>query len=573
MTGCVVPAAAVAPPATLVARGLCRAFGDLTVLDGVSLTVSPGDRIGVVGANGVGKSTLLRLLAGVERPDAGTVELRPPTATVGLLPQEEVRSDETVQHFLRRRTGVARAEAELERAAAALAGPDTGDGAADDAYAVALERFLALGGADLVHRIPEVLDDLAVPQQVADSALGSLSGGQRARVSLASLLLDRHAVVLLDEPTNDLDFDGIERLERWLTDLRVGVAVVSHDRAFLERCVTRVLELDEHTRRAREYGGGWRSYLDERAVARRHADDAYQTYRRQHDELVARSRRERSWSVRGVARARRSGETDKFIRHFRAQTSEQLASRARRTDRALERLTPVDKPWEGWDLRFEIASAPRSGDLVARFEGVVVDREPASDTGTGAFRLGPIDLEIASGERVALLGPNGAGKSTLLAVLLGELAPTAGTCRTGPGVRPGVLGQHRDAFDPERSLLDAFLRRTGLDLSAGRSLLAKFGLQAEDVHRDVASLSPGERTRAELALLMAEGINTLVLDEPTNHLDLPAIEQLELALDRFAGTLLLVTHDRRLLEVVRLTRVIELRDGQLVEDRHAEAGD
>jgi ATPase subunit of ABC transporter with duplicated ATPase domains len=236
--------------------------------------------------------------------------------------------------------------------------------------------------------------------------------------------------------------------------------------------------------------------------------------------------------------------------HPPPQDLEKLASKAKQNERALERLDVVEKPWEGWRLEMDFAAAPRSGDVVARLAGAVVER--------GAFRLGPLDLEIGWGERIAMLGPNGSGKTTLLAALLGRLPLAEGSRWFGPGVVVGELDQGRGRFLGDAPLLRAFSDATGLLPQDARSLLAKFGLGAEHVNRPAGTLSPGERTRAQLAVLMAAGVNCLVLDEPTNHLDLPAIEQLEQALDRFPGTVLLVTHDRRLLEAVRVTRTIDL---------------
>ncbi len=562
------PAAA---PATLVARALTVHRGDTVVLDDVSLTIGPGARIGVIGPNGVGKSTLLRVLAGLTVPDHGTVSLLPPTATVGYLAQEPERvPGETVSAYVRRRSGVAGAEQALDDAAEALG---RGDPGADDRYGAALEQFLALGAADLDARLGAQLADLGLPPSLAERETTTLSGGQAARMALAALLLARFDIALLDEPTNDLDFEGLERLEAHLADRPGAVVIVSHDRAFLERTISAVVEIDEHTHRASRFDGGWQAFLDERATARRHAERDYETYLSQRDRLRARAQTQREWALQGTAKVRRSGETDKFIRHHRTQTSERLAAKARRTEAALDRLEVVDKPWEGWELRMEIADAPRGGDVVVDLEGVVVDR--------GRFRLGPLSLAVHAGERVALLGPNGSGKTTLLEVVLGTIEPSAGRCRVGPSVRVGVLDQRRalgptvaaaggagpDDGGAPASLARLFQDATGLERAEARSLLAKFGLGADHVDRDVTTLSPGERTRAELARFMATGVNALVLDEPTNHLDLPAIEQLSQALGTFGGTLLVVTHDRQLLDELDLTRVLELDEGQLVDDR------
>ena len=260
--------------------------------------------------------------------------------------------------------------------------------------------------------------------------------------------------------------------------------------------------------------------------------------------------------MQGAHKAKRDPlEKDKFVRRFKVATSEKQAAKAKITERSLARLDAVEKPWEGWDLRFQMASAPRSGDVVMRMQGAVVER--------GSFTLGPVDLEIGWGERVAIVGPNGSGKTTLLLALLGRLPLVAGQRWMGPGVVFGEMDQARAGFSGAESLLEAFIGETGLLVPEARSQLAKFGLGAEHVTRASASLSPGERTRAVLARFSAFGVNCLVLDEPTNHLDLPAIEQLEQALEGYDGTLLVVSHDRRLLETVALTRAISASGGEV----------
>jgi ATPase subunit of ABC transporter with duplicated ATPase domains len=543
---------------SLLARDITKSFGPRVVLDRVSCTVGPQHRIGVVAPNGTGKSTLLKILAGLEPADGGTVMRTPPTATVGYLPQEPERhAGETVRAYLARRTGVAGAEAELDHAARALAGAHAD---ADDVYTHALERFLALGAADFEARVAQICADLGLPERALDLEMCALSGGQAARAGLAAILLARFDVFLLDEPTNDLDFAGLARLERFLTaEMTGGAMIVSHDRAFLDRTITSVLELDDHTHTATDYSGGWQAYLDERATARRHAEEAFDEYRAQRRELTDRAQRQRQWSVQGTAKVKKSGENDKHIRQFRRNSSEHVAAKAKITDRALARLeaAAIEKPWEGWDLRMEIASAPRSGAVVARLAGAVVQ--------LGDFVLGPIDLQVDYGERVAILGANGSGKTTLLRTLLGRPAD-AGEVWIGPGVVFGTLDQARAEFSGGAPLLERFATSSGLPARDIRSLLAKFGLGAGHVQRAADSLSPGERTRASLALLSGRGVNCLVLDEPTNHLDLPAIEQLESALASFTGTLLVVTHDRTLLEDLALTRRIELRDGRITTD-------
>ncbi|MEU0229125.1 ABC-F family ATP-binding cassette domain-containing protein [Streptomyces sp. NPDC006284] len=542
--------------ATLVAKNLAAGHGDRSLFTGLDLVVAPGDVIGLVGANGAGKSTLLRLLAGLSAPEQGELRLSPPAATVGHLPQEpERRPGETVRAFLARRTGVTEAQRVMDEATQALV-----DGApgADDAYAGALERWLGLGGADLDDRAEETAAALGLTVDL-DQPMTALSGGQAARAGLASLLLSRYDVFLLDEPTNDLDLDGLERLERFVTGLRAGTVVVSHDREFLTRTVTKVLELDLAQRQINLYGGGYEAYLEEREVARRHARDDYEEYADRRAALQDRAQTQRSWMDKGVKNARRkAGDNDKIGRKFRSESSEKQAAKARQTQRMIERLEVVEEPRKEWDLRMEIASAPRSGAVVATLRDAEVRR--------GDFVLGPVSLQIDWADRVAVTGANGAGKSTLLAALLGRVPLDAGHAALGSGVLLGEVDQARALFHGPESLLDAFRAATpDTEPAEIRTLLAKFGLKADHVVRPASTLSPGERTRAALALLQGTGVNLLVLDEPTNHLDLPAIEQLESALDAYEGTLLLITHDRRMLDAVRVTRRLEVSDGRVTE--------
>jgi ATPase subunit of ABC transporter with duplicated ATPase domains len=555
--------------ATLVARGLGAAHGDQSLFSDLDLVVAPGDVIGLVGANGAGKSTLLRVLAGLTAGDAGTVTLSPPEATIGCLPQEIARGpQETVRQFLARRTGVRAADQALQAAAHALAALSRGDdppsptakpsARADDDYARALDRWLALGGADLDERAEAVTDGLGLRVDL-DRPMTALSGGQAARAGLASLLLSRYDIFLLDEPTNDLDLDGLARLESFVTGLRAGTVLVSHDREFLTRTVTHVVELDLAQQQVRSFGGGYAAYLAEREVARRHAREAYDEYADTRSTLQERARSQRAWMEKGVKNARRKApDNDKIGRKLRTDATEKQAAKARQTERLIERLETVEEPRKEWELRMEIGLAPRAGAIVASLRGAVVRRSE--------FTLGPVSLQIDWADRVAITGRNGSGKTTLLGALLGRLPLDEGYAALGPSVVVGEVDQARGMFLGAEPLIDAFGAAVPEMTPAGiRTLLAKFGLRGAHVLRPAATLSPGERTRAALALLQARGVNLLVLDEPTNHLDLPAIEQLESALEGYPGTLLLVTHDRRMLEAVTINRWIEVAEGQIIQ--------
>ncbi|PPI56775.1 ABC-F family ATP-binding cassette domain-containing protein [Rathayibacter toxicus] len=552
--------------ATLVAKGLAGGYAHRTLFAELNLTVAPGDVVGVVGANGVGKSTLLRILASEIPPLEGSVALAPSDAFVGFLPQEHERCDgETVAGYVARRTGCAHASAELETAASALADPDP-DGTIADRYAVALDRWLVSGAADLDERMPVMLTELGLALAHgaksgvdASSLMTSLSGGQAARVDLAALLLSRYDIVLLDEPTNDLDLDGLERLESFVDGLRGGVVVVSHDREFLARSVTRVLELNLTQGTNTLYRGGYDSFLQEREIGRRQLREKYDNFAEKKADLIARARTQREWSSQGVRNAlKKAPDNDKIRRKAATESSEKQAQKVRQMESRIARLNEVEEPRKEWQLAFTIGAAPRSSSVVSLLNHAVARR--------GAFTLGPVSLQVNADDRIGITGANGAGKSTLLSLLLGRASPEEGAASLGTSVAIGEINQARAILDAELPLAAAFEALLPESPTAEvRTLLAKFGLKAEHVGRRVGELSPGERTRAALALLQARGTNVLVLDEPTNHLDLAAIEQLEQALSTYDGTLLLVTHDRRLLSTVNLNRRWHVEDGMVTE--------
>jgi ATPase subunit of ABC transporter with duplicated ATPase domains len=439
---------------TLAANTITKSYGDTVVLAGLSLSITPSSRIGVVGPNGIGKSTLLRVLAGLDEPDSGSVRRDPPELGVAYLAQER-----------------------------------DADG---------------------------------------------LSGGEASRRYLESMLAADADVLLLDEPTNDLDFAALELLERFVDSHHGGIVAVSHDRAFLER-MTAVVEFEAETRRARVYSGGWSEFVEQREAARKRHGTAYTGYRVERARLEEQARRMRQWEERGYGQGRKKKKT-KDVKKAAA--------------KKLGRLEQVEKPWTPWQLRLDLSPRQRGGDVVARLDGAVVER--------GGFRVGPVNLELRHGDRLALVGRNGSGKTTLLKALLGELPLASGVRRLGPGTVLGELPQGHGPFAGGERLLDAFVDRSGLAVGDARSLLATFALGADDVLRPGRSLSPGERSRAAIALLAARGVNALILDEPTNNLDLEAIEQLELALQSYEGAAILVTHDRRFLEAFGATETLEL---------------
>ena len=394
---------------------------------------------------------------------------------------------------------------------------------------------------------------------VTDLPMTALSGGQAARVGLAALLLSRFDVLLLDEPTNDLDLDGLARLEAFVTGQRVGVVVVSHDRAFLARCVTTVVELDLAQQRVGVFGGGYQAYLAEREVGRRQAREAYEQYADRRSDLQERGRMQRAWMDAGVRKAAQRKDNDKIGRNFRVEQTEKQAAKARQTDRMIERLPEVAEPRKEWELQYAIQAAPRSGTVVAVARGAVarlrrLHPRPAR----------PAGRRSATGS--ASPEPTVPASRPCWPCCWADWTQNPGRSRSGPGWRSARLTRPGNCCWARRRCCapSATWSPTGRNRRSARCSPSSV-CEPNTWSGRPSRCRPGERTRAALALLQARGVNLLVLDEPTNHLDLPAIEQLEQALEAYTGTLLLVTHDRRMLEAVGLTRHWNVADGVVRE--------
>ncbi len=535
---------------------LSKYYADRVVLRGVSFTVPAGKHVGLVGPNGGGKSTLLRLITGLERPDEGSVAIAP-GVRVGYLRQGFL-GDETrpVATVLEPDGAVWAASVALQRATEGLAKEyerheDTTDAYdAYDAYERASTRFEDLGGYARLSEVEKVLRGLGLDGLDPARAVVTLSGGQRTRLALAPLLLGAPGLLVLDEPTNHLDADALAFLEDYIARYHGAVLMASHDRAFLDATVDTILALDAETHSVTSYSGGYSDLVAAREAA---LEAQWQSYRaRQREQARV---EEDIRNVRAHAMHTERATKDSSARRLANKVMRTAIVRERKLEKSLD-ANHVDKPTAGWTLKLDF-SAPSGGAREAlRAEGLV--KRYGQHT-----VLDKVDLALRHGERVVVTGPNGGGKSTLLRIIAGELTPDAGYVRLGAGVVPGYYSQDQEDLDPTQTPLDVIRNVATMTETEARTFLHGYLFGGDAVFTLVSSLSYGERARLALAQLVLSGTNLILLDEPTNHLDIPSRESFEAALSTFSGTVLAVLHDRY--AIARLaTRVLELRDGQLL---------
>jgi ATPase subunit of ABC transporter with duplicated ATPase domains len=522
---------------------ISKTFGINTILADVSFVLSPGERVGLVGANGSGKTTLLRIIAGLEHADSGSVTFMPPDWTVGYLAQGLAFDPaETVAQVLARANADhSEARAAMQHFAGLMANAESHQelAAATQSYAAAELRFEAAGGYELEPRLEAVLAGLGLAEISREMPVAHLSGGQKTRLGMAGLLIRQPGLLLLDEPTNHLDLDALGWLEDWLLQYRGAVLIVSHDRAFLDVVTQRTLVIAPDTHTLRDYPGNYSAYVD--AVSQE-IEQQWLAYHNQQQEIAQLQNAARH--LRGLAKFRRGGKADtadKFAKGFFANRSAGTVGRAKQVERRIERLLTderIDKPARRWPLRVNFADDDSGARQVVQLQQVRMSFDEH-------ILLQDISATLTHGQRVVLTGPNGAGKTTLLRLIAGELQPTAGDIRLGSGVKTGYYSQEQEILKGESCPYDTIRAvANNMDQTETRSFLHFFLFSGDAVSTKNSSLSYGERARLMLAVLVAQGCNFLLLDEPVNHLDITSREQFEAALDQFPGTVLAVAHDR-----------------------------
>ena len=532
---------------------LRKAYAAATVLNDVSFIINEREHVGLIGPNGAGKSTLLRCIVGLEQADAGRVTLSPPDSQIGYLAQSFERfAGVTVRETLAQaQAAIVAAEHALDRAADALATAADMDTALA-AYEAASAQFEALGGYAREAREASVLAGLGLSSIDQDVAVATLSGGQKTRLGLALLLFSQPDLLILDEPTNHLDVQALEWLENFVREYPHTVLVVSHDRAFLDRTVTRTLYLDPATGTVRSYSGNYSDFV----AAREHEAALHaETWQKQQEyvgKVEADIARLKGQAL-GVELSTTSAQPT--VRRYAKKVAKKAKSRERKLERYLDSDERVEKPKNTWGVKLDFGEPPTSGRAVLRVEQVRF--RYAEDL---PWVLNDVSFEVGYGERIAITGPNGAGKTTLLKLLAGELAPIAGSVRLGANVRLGVMAQEQETLDPALNVLETVRQTRPMSETEARNFLHFFLFGGDSVFRPVGLCSLGERSRLQLALLVLRGCNLLLLDEPLNHLDIEGREHFEAALDAFEGTIIAISHDRAFLEHFA-ERVIEVSEG------------
>jgi len=530
-----------------------KRYGDVTVLEKVSFIVNPGEHVGLIGPNGCGKTTLLRIIAGREQPDGGSVQLNPPSLRLGYLEQGRRHAEEeTLADFLQ--VGEKPLEAAEDRIAQLALALAESEGERQkrlmEVYGEALAELEMLAGRQTpLHELEAALTGLGLGSLPLDTPVASLSGGQKTRLGLARLLANKPQLLLLDEPTNHLDIEALEWLETWLQQHQGAVLLVTHDRMLLERTVSAILELDPETHTVTSYPGMFEDYVQTKIQEREKQLAAYKEQQKRIARVKAGIRR-----LSNYAGSIERGTIDFHIRKVAKGIARRAVVQRRRLERELEEER-VEKPGRSWQMKLAFEDTPESGRDVLVLQEVAVGYD-------GVPLVREANQVLRAGERVVLTGPNGMGKTTLLRAIAGRLAPLTGEIRLGANVKLGYYAQEQETLDPQSTPFETIAAVAAMSESDVRSFLHYFLFSGDEVFTPVASLSYGERSRLALARLVAAGCNFLMLDEPINHLDMPSRARFEQAMQAFEGTVLAVVHDRYFIRGFA-TRIWAIRDGTL----------
>ncbi len=515
----------------------------------VSFVLGKNQKAALVGLNGVGKSTLLKIIAGNEKADSGVVEIVR-EARVGYLSQEIIfEKEETIQGYLKKISGLDKIESRMKEIESKLTDPKL-----LEEYGNLQSEFTRLEGYSFDHRAKMILEGFGLKDIDSNRSLSELSGGQKSKVALAGILLKGFDILLLDEPTNNLDLPALIWLEQYINKITASCLIISHDRRFLDNTVSKVFEIDWHSRKINSYTGGYSDYIKYKEKEFMRQVQAYELQQEEMQKLTKATRDYKEWAKQGARQT--TSDNDKFIRGFRREQSAKLAGRGKAIEKRLEQMDKLELPEERPPLVIPLEANDSEAGHTILLDNVVMNYD-------SGFRLGPINLEIAYGDRVGILGTNGSGKSSLLKVITGYRKPASGAINIGSSLIIGDLMQEHENMPKGDALVEFLKSKTKINEEECYRLLTKFGFEPAEIRKKIGDLSPGGRARLLLSLFSVLSVNVLILDEPTNHLDLEAVTALEEMLKTYTGTIIIVSHDRYFLGKARLNRTYVMDEGSL----------
>lgn len=539
-------------------NNISKSYKGKTILNQIGFTLNSGEKIGLVGCNGVGKSTLMRIISGIEKADEGTIEIDNPEF-VGYLRQEFKinEENETIVSFLKKEIGIDDIEANLKTLEETM-GEDTEK---IEKHCELQEKYSLLDGYNFDYKLDTILNGLGLGKEFKDRRISELSGGQKNKVMLALVLLKGAELILLDEPTNNLDLKSIEWLEEYLSTLDIPCLIVSHDRRFLNKVTTKTIEIDEFERTCKEYPGNYSQYVEFKRKEEEKQLELYSNQQEQIKVLQDSIKQKKDWAIKG----RKQGvkDNDKYTRGYERDRASGLASKAKQIEKQIQQMDKIQRPKTRNKLQIKINTSKMKGSTNISFKDLVCGYEKG-------FQTEPVSLDCHFGQKIIIIGDNGSGKTTFLKTLMKEQKPISGNVDIGSALKIGYIAQ--DTKENTDLTIDEYIKKSIdyenlQDKSMIYTVMKQFNFAYEDKDKKYSELSPGERTRIHLAIFSLLDINTLILDEPTNHLDIEALEALEEVLENFEGTVIAISHDREFIEKVCPDRILEMVEGKFREIR------
>ena len=539
-------------------NNISKSYKGKTVLNKIQFEINHGEKVGLIGSNGVGKSTLMRIISGIEEPDEGTIEINNPEF-VGFLRQEFKidEENETIVSFIKKEIGIDKIEADLKYLEETM-GEDIEK---IEKYCELQEKYTLLDGYNFDYKLDTILNGLGLGKEFKDRKISELSGGQKNKVMLTLVLLKGAELILLDEPTNNLDLKSIKWLENYLSSLDIPCLIVSHDRRFLNKVTTKTIEIDEFERTCKEYPGNYLEYVEFKKKEEEKQLELYSSQQEQIKVLQDSIKQKKDWAIKG----RKQGvkDNDKYTRGYERDRASGLASKAKQIEKQIQQMDKIERPKTRNKLQIKINTSKMKGSTNISFKDLVCGYEKG-------FQTEPVSLDCHFGQKIIIIGDNGSGKTTFLKTLMKEQKPISGNVDIGSALKIGYIAQ--DTKENTDLTIDEYIKKSIdhenlQDKSMIYTVMKQFNFAYEDKDKKYSELSPGERTRIHLAIFSLLDINTLILDEPTNHLDIEALEALEKVLENFEGTVIAISHDREFIEKVCPDRILEMVEGKFREIR------